>query len=420
MNKNLPPNWSWVKLGDVCEFFYGKGLTKSQRNQKGEYPVYGSNGIVGSHDEYFVEGPCIVIGRKGAAGEVHISKNNCWPIDTTYYVKNDESYSLDFLYYAIKNLKLESLDKSTAIPGLNRNDAYQLLIPLPPLTEQRDIVSKLESLFSELDKGVETLRKAKEQIKTYRQSVLASAFEGKLTEGKRKKEKGKMNPFLPDMELSGESLNIAAEAKAVYKTNDLPEGWKWVKLGEIGTIKRGKSKHRPRNAKFLYGGIYPFIQTGDIRNAEGKFINKYTQTYSEEGLKQSKLWERGTLCISIAANIADTAILGFDSCFPDSVVGFVADENYTTVNYVHYFFIKEKNNIENLAPATAQKNINVSILENLLIPLPQLVEQNEIISEIERRFSVADKLEQSIDEGLAKAEQLRQSILKKAFEGKLI
>jgi len=96
---------------------------------------------------------------------------------------------------------------------------------------------------------------------------------------------------------------------------------------------RGKSKHRPRNDERLYGGDIPFIQTGDIRNAS-HIITQYSQTYSEVGLKQSKLWPRGTLCITIAANIAETSILGFDACFPDSVIGFVADPKKTSAGYV--------------------------------------------------------------------------------------
>ena len=97
--------------------------------------------------------------------------------------------------------------------------------------------------------------------------------------------------------------------------------WRECVLGELGLLKRGKSTHRPRYAFHLYCGAYPFVQTGDVK-AAGKYITNYSQTYSEAGLKQSRLWKKGTLCITIAANIADIAILGFDACFPDSVLGF--------------------------------------------------------------------------------------------------
>jgi type I restriction enzyme S subunit len=114
------------------------------------------------------------------------------------------------------------------------------------------------------------------------------------------------------------------------------EGWKAKTLEEISTtFGRGKSKHRPRNAPHLYGGKYPFVQTGDIRNAD-HIITEYSQTYSEAGLAQSKLWPKGTICITIAANIAETAILGFDACFPDSVIGVVANPKEADVGFIEY------------------------------------------------------------------------------------
>jgi type I restriction enzyme S subunit len=137
-------------------------------------------------------------------------------------------------------------------------------------------------------------------------------------------------------------------------------------------------------------------------------------------LQQSKIWPKGTLCITIAANIGETAILGFDACFPDSIVGLLSNEKILLNEYTNYFFISFKQKLEELAPATAQKNINVDILEKVVIPLPPIDEQLTVVQEIESRLSVADKMEESISQSLQQAEALRQSILKKAFEGKLI
>ena len=117
--------------------------------------------------------------------------------------------------------------------------------------------------------------------------------------------------------------------------------WEKKKLENVAEIGRGKSKHRPRNASFLYGGKYPFVQTGDIKEAN-LYLTKYTQTYSEEGLKQSKLWDENTLCITIAANIAETAILKIKACFPDSIIGLIPIENQTTVLFVKHLFDKFK------------------------------------------------------------------------------
>jgi type I restriction enzyme S subunit len=188
-------------------------------------------------------------------------------------------------------------------------------------------------------------------------------------------------------------------------------------LPEIGHLGRGKSKHRPRNAQFLYGGKYPFIQTGDIRHADG-VITSYAQTYSEAGLAQSKLWKKGTLAITIAANIAETAILGVDACFPDSVVGFIPNDD-VDVKFIEFYVRTIKDNLERYAPATAQKNINLDVLQKVEIPLPRLEEQRRIVAEVERRLSVARQVESSVEDGLARASRLRQAVLRSAFEGRL-
>jgi len=199
----------------------------------------------------------------------------------------------------------------------------------------------------------------------------------------------------------------------------IPRGWTWATLPQLGELNRGKSKHRPRNDPKLYGGDYPFIQTGDVKRATG-LLTQHSQTYSEEGLNQSRLWPVRTLCITIAANIADTAILGIEACFPDSIIGFIPEETSIDINFTEYFIRTAKENLDRFAPATAQKNINLEILSKVGVPLPPVVEQQEIIQEIESRLSVAEEIERTVDTNLKRAERLRQSILKQAFSGKLV
>ena len=153
--------------------------------------------------------------------------------------------------------------------------------------------------------------------------------------------------------------------------------WSLKSLDEIGFIGRGKSRHRPRNAEHLYGGQYPFIQTGDIKAANLK-INEFTQTYNESGLAQSKLWKEGTLCITIAANIADTAILGMDACFPDSVIGFVPYPDKSDVRFVKYFFDIFQARMKSIAVGAAQDNLSLEKLLTFKIPTPPLATQRKI------------------------------------------
>ena len=169
----------------------------------------------------------------------------------------------------------------------------------------------------------------------------------------------------------------------VSNSFDLPE----KTLPELGEFGRGVSKHRPRNDARLLGGSYPLIQTGEVASA-GLYIDSYSNTYSELGLQQSKMWSKGTLCITIAANIAKTAILNFDACFPDSVVGFKANENNNNV-FIHYWFTFFQAILESQAPESAQKNINLKILSELKVIAPEKSRQDEFsdfVTQVDKFF----------------------------------
>jgi len=157
----------------------------------------------------------------------------------------------------------------------------------------------------------------------------------------------------------------------------VPKGWQLVKLSDLGEVNRGKSKHRPRDADFLYGGKYPFIQTGDVKASNGR-INSFNQTYSNEGLKQSRFWPVDTMCITIAANIAETGVLQFSACFPDSVIGFIADKTKCDVYFIEYMFRLLKAKIKAQANGSVQDNINLQTLERIHFPIPDLVTQKKI------------------------------------------
>ena len=171
--------------------------------------------------------------------------------------------------------------------------------------------------------------------------------------------------------------------------------WKKVSLSEMGIVSRGKSKHRPRNDARLYGGRYPFIQTGDI-GAAGLYVTDYSQTYNEEGLAQSKLWEENTLCITIAANIADTALLAFPACFPDSIMGFVPYKNVANVKYVKYCFDILKKDCQQISQGTAQDNLSWKKLSTIKFPCPPLEVQNRIAAILSRYDSLIENYQKQI------------------------
>jgi type I restriction enzyme, S subunit len=190
--------------------------------------------------------------------------------------------------------------------------------------------------------------------------------------------------------------------------------WEVKKLKEVADIGRGKSKHRPRDAEFLYGGKYPFIQTGDIRKA-GLYLTEFTQTYSEEGLKQSKLWLEDTLCITIAANIAETSILKIKACFPDSIIGLIPSENKTTVLFVKHLFDKFKIQIQSLSQGAAQDNLNQEKLSNIEFVFPELIEQTKITSFL----SAVDEKLQALKQKKALLEQYKKGVMQKIFSQEL-
>lgn len=186
--------------------------------------------------------------------------------------------------------------------------------------------------------------------------------------------------------------------------------WKTYKLGELGTLARGKSKHRPRDAAFLYGGKYPFIQTGDIKAANHK-ISKHSQTYSEEGLKQSKLWDKGTICITIAANIADTAILEYPACFPDSVIGFLPNEKVCNLDFMEYQLQFAKRNLQSHSIGSVQDNINLGTFQNFTVTIPDLPTQTQIAQIL---TSIDDKIELNLQMNQT-LEAMAQALFKEWF-----
>ena len=342
-----------------------------------------------------------------------------------------------YILYAMRATEedLRANSTGTTFEAIRGNDLRSHPFPLPPLAEQNRIVAEIEKQFTRLNASVAVLKRVLANLKRYRASVLKAACEGRLvpTEAKLARSEGR------DYEPADQLLErILAERRARreaqekprgrYKEPDapdnsdlpgLPNGWVWTTLPQLGELNRGKSKHRPRNDPRLLGGSYPFVQTGDIRHSQG-LVTRHSQTYTEFGLAQSRLWPSGTLCITIAANIAETGILSYPACFPDSVVGFVCYDDPVISKFLEFFVRTEREGLERFAPATAQKNLNLKVLSDLAVPLPPLAEQHRLVAEVERLLSVINQTETTVEANLTRAERLRQSILKEAFSGKLV
>ena len=186
--------------------------------------------------------------------------------------------------------------------------------------------------------------------------------------------------------------------------------WDFVTLDKLGEISRGKSKHRPRNDSSLFGGKYPFIQTADVK-AAGMYLTKYSETYNDRGLAQSKIWPKGTLCITIAANIADTAILGIDACFPDSVMGFIPYKDVANVKFVKYSFDILQRDCKNISQGTAQDNLSWKKLSTIKFPMPSIDIQNKIVDIL----SAYDDLIENNQKQIKLLEEAAQRLYKEWF-----
>lgn len=450
--QQLPEGWEYAPFN---MFFNVVSISDKKISQKeyldnGKYPVIDQGNLfIGgySNDESLIlkiSSPVIVFGDHTKCFK-YVSFPFVAGADGIKVLEPQNGIYPKYAYYYC--LSIDLTDR-----GYSRHFAFlkkcQFLIV--PIETQQAIVNKIESLFDEIDEGIGRLKTAAQQIQQYRQSLLKNAFNGELTKEWRSKHADTLpseNELLAQIQTAREEHHAQqladwqtavsqweqngkewkkpskpkAPTQAVkFEDNfaDLPSGWIWGKLSDLGELARGKSKHRPRNDKKLFGGKYPFIQTGEVR-AANRIIKKYEQTYSEFGLEQSKLWQKGTLCITIAANIAETAFLGFDACFPDSIVGFSASKAVLP-EYIELFIKSARTKIESYAPATAQKNINLNTLENLIVPYCSLTEQTQIVAILESKLTACDQLAAELAKQLKQAELLKQAVLKAAFSGSLL
>ena len=278
----------------------------------------------------------------------------------------------EYLYYFFLGNKSEIIKKGVggAQPNISASILKALKIPLPNLETQKRIAAILDE--------ADTLRQLNKQLIAKYDKLTQSLF----------------------LDMFGDPVMNS-------------KGWEKVKFNDVGKLDRGKSKHRPRNAPELLGGKYPLIQTGDIANSGG-YITEFNSTYSEIGLAQSRMWKAGTLCITIAANIAKTGILTFDACFPDSVVGFIPNEK-TNVVFTQFWISFLQKILEDSAPESAQKNINLSILRDLDFMNPPIHLQNQFAE----RVQLIEQQKQQAQDALQKSEALFNSLLQQAFKGAL-
>ncbi len=357
-------------------------------------------------------------------------------------------------FYKMGNTK-ELQSGSNNLRNLKFSDYMSILVPIAPREEQDRIVAKIEELFSELDKGVESLKTAQEQLKVYRQAVLKHAFEGKLTAQWREENKEKL-------ETADEILaRIKEEREALYKQqleqwdisaglwemegkqgkkpskpkysgklelpshneiNDLvslPSGWAWLKIGDLCNVVRGGSP-RPAGDMRFYEGDIPFLKVADLTGSPGAYLDKSTYTIKEAGLQKTRRVAPNTLLISNSgATLGVPKICLIDTTFNDGIAAFLGLDK-EALRYHYYFWLSKIADLRSINQGAAQPNLNTNLLKDVFIPICSSQEIEAIVDEVENAFSVCDQLLHEVEQTIFRYQALRQSILKHVFSGKLI
>ena len=403
---DIPESWVWIKLGDVCQLH--DGVKRSGE----KYPYLEAKYLRGkiaatmlNEGKFVKKGTRLILVDGENSGEVFNATEDGYMGSTfkvLYFPQQFfEGYVLYFLLF--KKEAFRHNKTGSAIPHLNKELFFNMPFPIPPLAEQKRIVAKIEELMplvEEYGRAEEQLGKLNAEFPDkLRKSILQQAVQGKLTERD------------PADEPASELLKrIKAEKEALIKVGkikkekplpaitddekpfDIPDTWEWVRLSDVAEVSRGRSKHRPRNDKILYeNGKIPLIQTGDVARANNVILD-CSAYYNEAGLAQSRLWKRGTLCLTIAANIADVAILGIDACFPDSVVGINGYAPITSNKYFMYMLEAFQEILDSKATKSAQKNLSVDTILSVAYPLPPLGEQKRIVKRVEELLTLCDQL----------------------------
>jgi type I restriction enzyme S subunit len=366
-----------ISLGEVCDFLYGDGLVEAQRKE-GKVPVYGSNGIVGHHNQAITQGPTLVIGRKGSIGEVHLSPVPCWPIDTTYYVDAAKRpCDLTWLYYTLIALDLTHLNKSAAVPGLNREDAYRAQILFPPLPEQQ----RIAAILAKADRLRRQRRYALELSAGYLQAVFHSLFKD-----------------------------------ATYQ---------YMEFDDLAIKQRGAFVNGPFGSNLLTTELVstgvPVIYIRDIR--DGYYLRESDVCVTEEKAEELDVCrvDPGDVLI---AKVGDPP--GTSAVYPNDqpsgivtqdVIRMKVNRHLVTPEYIAHFLNSEKGHhfLKPIIIEATRERFGLTSLKQLAAPVPPLHLQEQY-TQIVKKY---DRLRAQQQEGLRQAEHLFQTLLARAFRGEL-
>jgi len=455
----LPKLWEWVRLGEIVTLEYGKNLPKSKRNQYGEYPVYGSNGIVGYHDNFLIDEPAIIVGRKGSAGALNISSEPSWPTDVSYYLIPPDSINLNFAFILLKSLKLETLGKGIK-PGVNRNEAYQLITSLPPLNEQRRIVAKVDQLMAlcgelearqqkkqearlhlnsaALDKlltahepdkfahhwqricdNFDLLYGAPETVGELRKAILQLAVQGKLV-----RQDPNDGPAAVLLEKIRDEKERLIKEKKIRKPKplslndfenpyELPVNWEWTRLFDIGVINPRNEAKDDMDVSFIPMALISETYSTPVsseRRHWGIIKTGFTH-FAEEDVVLAKItpcFQNGKSAVmrgllnGLGAGTTELHVfrpLLNESVNPDYVLLYLRSPQFLTEG------------IKRMTGTAGQKRVPRDYFAGSPFPFPPFQEQRRIVAKVDQLMALCDDLESKLKQSQTDGEILMEAVV---------
>jgi len=362
----IPVDWEVNALGKIAYLEYGSSLPERKRN-KGSVPVYGSSGIVGYHSEGLIDGPGIIIGRKGTVGAINWVDKNFYPIDTTFFIsKNQSKEYLKWLFYLLSNLHLEQLNITTGVPGLNREQAHSVILPIPPFSEQKKIADILTTVDGAIEKTVQVIEKTEELKKGLMQSL--------FTRG------------------------IGHKRFKRTEIGEIPEEWETAKLKDIALRFYNGGTPDTSNENY-WGGDIPWITGADFENQK---VNRIRRNITHKGVENSatNIIPKGNLLVATRTGVGKFAIAPFDIAISQDITGIILDSQKALPGYIYWYLDHKADRLRSIIQGTSINGLLRGDLESFMLPLPLVNEQKKIAdiltsidNEVEKESNHKEQLE---------------------------
>jgi type I restriction enzyme S subunit len=428
-NGVLPEGWATRCIGQILDARYGKALPQKAR-RGGGIAVYGSNGPVGAHDEAITAAPVIVIGRKGSVGAINYSEEPVWPIDTTYFIDKFSVFEPEFLRGLLLQLGLDQMDRSTAIPGLSREQLYERRARIPPLAEQHRIAERLDEIDRRRASVGARLQTVRTVLERLRSAVFAAACSGRLTEDWRN-----VHPEVTADKLHAELIkrrNDTSSRQDVPPSEHgltsevqldlLPSSWSLVRLGDILDVSTGATPLR-KNRAFYDDGTIPWVTSGAVN---ARTITSPTELITPLALKETnvKLFPPGTLLVAMygeGQTRGRVAELAIEAGTNQAVAAVLFTEATAPIRpFIRLFFEDSYRRVRALSVGGVQPNLNLGMIKDTLIPLPPHEEQDEIVRLATVALETVDRLTTQLAQSQETLDSVSRASLVKAFRGELV